>query len=134
MPILVTLAGGQAGNAVSVTVTLEPVELGRVEISVRTEKDAHAHVRVVAERAETLLLLLRDQASLERALAQAGVGAEGRTLSFDLAAGNDRGERNPSPHEGSDRPGSQLGGGTGSATTTETTRWRSATGALDIAV
>jgi flagellar hook-length control protein FliK len=134
MPILVTLAGGQAGDAVSVTVTLEPVELGRVEISVRTEKDAHARVRVVAERAETLLLLLRDQASLERALAQAGVGAEGRTLSFDLAAGNDRGERNPSPHEGSDRPGSRLGGGTGSATTTETTRRRSATGALDIAV
>jgi len=87
MPVLVTLAADPAGSARGVTVTLEPVELGRVEIAVRSEQEKLTRIRVTAERPETLLLLLRDQAALDRALAQAGVGPEGREISFDLAGG-----------------------------------------------
>jgi hypothetical protein len=138
MPVLVTLAAGTAGSSGAVTVTLDPLELGRVEISVRTERDAKARVHVMAERPETLLLLLRDQASLDRALAQAGVGAEGRTIAFDLAAGDGRGQGDAAPRDGSgsDRPGSARprAGAETAAQIQDTPRRRSAQGALDIAV
>ena len=136
MPVLVTLAAGAAGSSGAVTVTLDPVELGRVEISVRTERDARARIQVTAERPETLLLLLRDQASLDRALAQAGIGAEGRTLSFDLAAGDGRGQGEGPARDGGGRPGSPriTSEAETALTPVETTRRRSARGALDIAV
>jgi hypothetical protein len=137
MPVVVTLAAGAAGSSGAVTVTLAPVELGRVEISVRTEKDARARIHVVAERPETLLLLLRDQASLDRALAQAGVGgAEGRTLSFDLAAGDGRGQGEAPARDGGGRPASPRTTAEAEAAhiPVETPRRRSAIGALDIAV
>lgn len=103
MPVVVTLAG--ASGAASVTVSLDPVELGRVEISVRRGEDQKARVQVVAERPETLLLLLRDQPALDRALAQAGVGPEGRTLSFDLAPGQHQGQGDGAAGGRRDEPG-----------------------------
>lgn len=142
MPVLVTLAGGMGGAAASVTITLDPVELGRVAISVQRDAEQRASVQVVAERPETLLLLLRDQAGLDRALAQAGVGPEGRTLSFDLAP-NDQQQRDGRPENG--RSDSGDGGRRGGRTATlaadsppamtpaSPTRQR-ALGALDIAV
>ena len=41
---------------------------------------------LIVERPQTLLLLLRDQDQLHRALDQAGVPADGRTVSFHLAS------------------------------------------------
>jgi flagellar hook-length control protein FliK len=136
MPVLVTLAAGTGFGGASVTVTLDPAELGRVAISVRRETENRAVVQVVAERPETLLLLLRDQPALERALAQAGVGPEGRSLSFDLAAGGQQQGR-PGPGDGE---GDGQRGRAGRAAVAETAdtqapmRRRAALGALDIAV
>lgn len=141
MPVLVTLAGGMGGAAASVTITLDPVELGRVAISVQRDAEQRASVQVVAERPETLLLLLRDQAGLDRALAQAGVGPEGRTLSFDLAP-NDQQQRDGRPENGRSETGdgnrrggraAPLAADTAPIATASATRQR-ALGALDIAV
>jgi hypothetical protein len=64
---------------------LEPPELGQVQIRIdRPADNAPAHIAITVERAETLQLLLRDQPQLQRALDQAGVPAEGRTISFHV--------------------------------------------------
>lgn len=136
MPVVVTLAAGSSASPGSVTVTLEPVELGRVEISVRSENEQQARIHIVAERPETLLLLVRDQAALDRALAQAGVGAEGRAFSFDLAARDGRGGGEAPAREGGDGRGSAPANARADAerARSETVQRRAAPGGLDIAV
>ncbi len=69
---------------------LEPAELGRVEIMVRRAGDAHL-VQVMAERPETLALLQRDRAELDRALAQSGVVVEEGGIGFSLTPREDPG-------------------------------------------
>jgi hypothetical protein len=75
------------GNASSqiLIVRLNPGELGHVQITIARPNDGPASVSLVAERPETLLLLLRDQPHLNQALDQAGIPSEARTLTFDLA-------------------------------------------------
>lgn len=70
------------------TLRLEPPELGAVQIRIDRPIEAPAHVEVSVTRPETLTLLLRDQSQLQHTLDQAGVPAEGRTLTFQLAAQN----------------------------------------------
>jgi hypothetical protein len=100
---------------------LQPAELGHLQITLVRAADGPVSVALVVERPETLLLLLRDQPRLNQALDQAGVPAEARTLSFDLAAssaslsGNTNGEpaadhaahRHSPPEAGS--PGASAG-------------------------
>lgn len=83
-PVLVSVA--IAGGTARLSVSLEPAELGRVEISVERTGDT-ADVRVIAERPETLALLQRDQRELDRTLTQAGITPDGRSLSFALSDG-----------------------------------------------
>ena len=84
VPFVVSLA---LGSDDGINLTLNPVELGRVEVAIARGTEAHVSLRV--ERPETLALLQRDRAELERALAGTGFGAEGRTpsLSFGLGFG-----------------------------------------------
>lgn len=87
-PFAVALA---LGPDASISLTLEPGELGRVEVAIE-RTGAEAHVSLRAERPETLALLLRDRAELERALADAGLGrgdAGGPSLSFGLGGDAD---------------------------------------------
>jgi hypothetical protein len=88
-PVLITLAAGAAGMPDRLMLTLDPQELGRIEVEVTREGERRIAIAVLAERPETLHLLMRDAAILDRALAQAGVGAEGRSLAFDLGGGSD---------------------------------------------
>jgi hypothetical protein len=76
------------GNAQTqrLTVQLAPEELGTVQISLARNADGGTTVSIIAERTETLALLAGDQPSLQRSLDQAGIPAEGRSLSFSLAA------------------------------------------------
>ncbi|SHK25067.1 hook-length control protein FliK [Roseomonas rosea] len=83
--IALALGGGAEGR---IALSLDPVELGRVEVVVERVGEA-AHVQVAAERPETLALLARDAGALDRALGGAGIGAEGgRSLSFSLLGGD----------------------------------------------
>jgi hypothetical protein len=81
---LVSIGRGQGTQ--QVTVRLHPQELGRLQIRIDQPKGGPARVMLTAEQPQTLDLLVRDQAQLQRALDLAGVPAEGRSLSFHLAA------------------------------------------------
>lgn len=124
-PALITLAAGAEGMPDRLMLTLDPQELGRIEVEVTREGERRVAIAVLAERPETLHLLMRDAAILDRALAQAGVGAEGRSLAFDLGGGSD----------GRQQRGS--GSGTPAATPSpqpETARPRDPLSLLDIAI
>ena len=66
------------------TLHLAPAELGAVQIGIERAPDGPAKVSLLVERPETLLLLMRDQPALHRALDAAGLPAEGRVLHFGL--------------------------------------------------
>lgn len=100
VPFAVSLA---LGSDDSISLILDPAELGRVEVAIT--RGAEAYVSLRAERPETLALLQRDRVELERALAGTGFGAEGRSpnLSFGLGfggGGDDRRDRRPAARDG----------------------------------
>jgi len=74
-----------ADGTQSMTLRLEPAELGQVEIRIERPQDAPARVDIAVERPETMTLLLHDQPQLQHALDQAGVPADGRSLTLHLA-------------------------------------------------
>ncbi len=108
-PALLTLATSASGTQ-RLTLRLEPADLGTVQVRIDRPAEAPAHVDISVSRPETLTLLLRDQAQLQHTLNQAGVPAEGRTLSFHLAG------------QDTDSPSRQAGGFDQSATNGQTTR------------
>jgi flagellar hook-length control protein FliK len=101
--IALSLGGGKEGR---IALILDPAELGRVEVTVERVGDA-ARVHVAAERPETLALLARDGAALDRALGGAGIGTEGgRSLGFSLLGGDGGGQ----PMGGGSQGGGQRSG------------------------
>lgn len=131
-PVVVSLALGRGDEAL--TIALDPVELGRVEVSIGQGKEA-GPVRIVAERPETLALLQRDQRELDRALNQAGLGDMARSLSFSLASDQGRQQQQGSAHErGHPAPGIIGGLDHDRAMPVLPTPTRAATSLIDIAV
>ena len=82
-PVLVSL-GHTPDGATQLTVRLDPPELGHVEVRIDRLSDAGARVEITVEKAETLTLLLRDQQQLQHALDQAGVPADGRSVTLNI--------------------------------------------------
>jgi hypothetical protein len=109
-PVLITLAAGTAGMPDRLMLTLDPRELGRIEVEVTREGERRVAIAVLAERPETLHLLMRDAQLLDRALAQAGVGTEGRSLAFDLGGSDSRRRRGGGPGAPVSPPSPQPGG------------------------
>jgi flagellar hook-length control protein FliK len=94
-PVLLALATSTAGTQ-RLTLRLEPADLGTVQVRIDRAGDAPAHVEISVSRPETLTMILRDQVELRHTLDQAGVPAEGRTLTFHLAGQNaDTSSRQP---------------------------------------
>lgn len=81
----VVLLSQRGEGAHRLTLRLDPVELGPVEIVIDRSKDGPATISLTAARPETLLRLVRDHEQLSRALDQAGLTAEGRSVTFHLA-------------------------------------------------
>ena len=81
-PALVELAQGPSGS--TVTLRLDPAGLGHVQIRIERDDAGSATVQITAEHPETLRLLMTDQPQLHRALDNAGLPPEGRTLGFSL--------------------------------------------------
>lgn len=127
-PFAVAVALGPDNG--SFNFTLDPGELGRVEVAI-DRSGAEPQVSLRAERPETLALLLRDRAELERALTDAGLGGQdgrGPTLSFGLGGESGTGRERRSPSGGAPQ---------GSRTAPEPpapTRAAGARGLLDLAV
>ncbi len=68
------------------TMTLQPPDLGLLRISIEQAKDGPSKVVITAANPSTLLILLRDQTALNQALDNAGIGGDGRAVTFHLAA------------------------------------------------
>lgn len=82
--VLIAATTTQAGNR-QLMVRLDPPELGHVRIAITQPREGGAAVTLTVERPETLLMVLRDEQALHSALDRAGVPAEARTVSFELA-------------------------------------------------
>jgi hypothetical protein len=95
----------------SMTVRLDPIELGHVQISIERHKDGPTAVSLSAERPETLLLLLRDQTQIHHALDSAGIPPENRSLTFQLAPAE------PKPQDAARSLGAEIGGQGGGSNT-----------------
>jgi flagellar hook-length control protein FliK len=65
-------------------IRLDPPELGRIDVRLDVDRHGHVTSRLVVERAETLDLLKRDAAELQRALQQAGLKTSDNALQFSL--------------------------------------------------
>lgn len=90
----------EAGNS-RFQIRLDPPELGRIDVKLDVDKAGNVHARMTVERAETLDLMQRDQRSLEKALAQAGLDSSKTNLEFSL-------RQNPFGRDG--QPQQQQGG------------------------
>lgn len=106
VPAIIRLDSDPAGTQ-RLTIRLDPVELGQLEIRIERTDDA-TRVNVLVERPETLELLRRDQPALERALDQAGMPADQRDVVLQLAPADPRPmpEARPAPFD----PASQMAG------------------------
>lgn len=88
----------QNGENKTLTLQLDPPELGRVEIQMHFTKDKSVKAHMVFEKPETMMMMQRDAQVLDRALMDAGMDAGSNDLSFELASqnhdfGDDRGGR-----------------------------------------
>jgi len=118
-----------SGAANGFNLTLDPVELGRVEIRVQREADGHS-VRIMAERPETLALLQRDRHELDRSLTDAGLRVVSNGIDFSL--GNSGPGRDAPRHEGERQPARGRGGADTAELTAEPTPARFSRGLLDL--
>lgn len=94
------------GETKSMTLKLDPPELGRLEIRMDFAKEKGMKAHIVVEKHETYMMMQRDAHVLERALQDAGIGAEGG-LSFELAQD---GGLFDDGHQGGNRHGGGSGG------------------------
>jgi hypothetical protein len=83
------------------------MDLGRVEVRIERIPGGPARVDLVVERPDTLLLLLRDEPQLHRALDLAGIPTAERTLQFHLAPPNASAAGTTAPQQNTDPDSSQ---------------------------
>ena len=69
-------------------ISLTPMELGKLDISLKIADDGRVQATLRAERQETLDLLRHDAKTLETQLRQAGLDVGANALSFELSHGN----------------------------------------------
>jgi len=82
--IAVQIQRNAAAKIDSFTLQLEPADLGRLDIELKFHRDGSVQAHLAADRPETLALLQKDSAHLERILQQAGFDTKDGALSFDL--------------------------------------------------
>lgn len=75
----------ERGDTRSLTVQLDPTELGRVQVELSTGRDKILKANILVEKPEAYALLQRDMGSLEKALQNAGISLDGDHVSLDLA-------------------------------------------------
>ena len=93
--------GSVDGKDKSITLQLDPPELGRVNVKMTFGKDKTVKAIITVEKPETFAMLNRDTHSLERAMNAIGLDADG-SINFELSQdgqdfnqdGNHDGSRN----------------------------------------
>jgi hypothetical protein len=79
------------GRAQRFEVSLQPAELGRVDVRIEVGADRKVHAVLAAHDSAALTDLMRGQRSLERALSDAGVDLAKDGLRFELSDNAGRG-------------------------------------------
>lgn len=105
--IAVQIQRNAAAKVDSFTLQLEPADLGRLDVELKFHRDGSVHAHLAADRPETLAMLQKDSAHLERILQQAGFDTKDGALSFDL--------RQQSDGNNAGGTGTKRAGGTGNA-------------------
>lgn len=82
------IKSARAGDEQTIRLRLDPPELGNVGIRLQFSKDKTVKAHIVAEKAETYMMLQKDSQALERALTSAGFDAGADGISFELAQDN----------------------------------------------
>ena len=81
-------------------IRLDPPELGRIDVRLDVDKSGQVTTHLTVDRADTLDLLQRDSAGLERALQDAGLKTTDQSLQFSLrdqSMGQQQGNASPTP-------------------------------------
>lgn len=129
--VAVQLAQAVEDGVRRLEIRLSPAELGRVEVKLDVAHDGRVLAVVAADRQDTLDLLQRDARELERALQEAGIRADGGSLSFTLRQQERQAWAGSEPHAG----GAHLDDGDASPTPAAlAARPRASLRALDISV
>lgn len=87
--VAVQLTAAGKAKTQALTVKLEPVELGKIDIRLDFGSDGKVQASIFADRPQTLDMLQRDARGLEKALQNAGLQTDSGSLSFNLR-GQDR--------------------------------------------
>ncbi len=69
---------------------LHPTDMGQLEVRLKFSKDGTMKAHLVAEKPETLAILQKDSAQLQKMLEQSGLQLDGNALSFDLRQQRDQ--------------------------------------------
>ncbi|MFN7114306.1 MAG: flagellar hook-length control protein FliK [Alphaproteobacteria bacterium] len=86
--IAVQIQRNAAAKIDTFTLQLDPADLGRMDIELKFKQDGSMKAHLTVERPETLAMLQKDSAHLERLLQQSGLNTDGQSLSFDLRQQN----------------------------------------------
>jgi flagellar hook-length control protein FliK len=87
-----------------IQIHLDPVELGKVDVTMDVAIDGRTQLTMTVDRKETLELLQRDRVSLEKSLNELGLKTDAGGMSFNLreqpkgqqqAAGDNQSQQNP---------------------------------------
>lgn len=76
------------------SIRLHPAELGQVDIKLEFAADGKMHAAMMVESEKTLSMLQRDQASLEKALQEAGIILSNKDMNFSLMKQNQENNAN----------------------------------------
>lgn len=71
-------------GADKITIQLDPVELGRVEVKMQVAQDGQTQISFTVDKPSTFDALSRDVRSLERSLQDAGIKADAGSMQFNL--------------------------------------------------
>ena len=82
------------GRAQRFEISLQPEELGRVDVRIEIGSDRRVHAVLAVHDSAALSDLMRGQRALERALADAGVDLADGGVKFELADDSNRGALN----------------------------------------
>lgn len=87
--IAVQIAKHLSGGVNRFDIRISPPEMGRIEVRLEITDGGKVTAHLVADKPETLDLLQKDRATLEKALAEAGLDTDADTLNFSMREGKD---------------------------------------------
>lgn len=82
--VAIEIAGKAVAGKNRFEIRLDPPKLGRIEVRLDVDRDGNVTSRMTVDRPDTLNLLRRDAAGLERALQDAGLKTANNGLQFSL--------------------------------------------------